>query len=40
VDFFDIKGDVEAILALTGKLDNVFYKAHSNPAFHPPYFLF
>ncbi|MGP1954805.1 MAG: phenylalanine--tRNA ligase subunit beta [Arsenophonus sp. NC-QC1-MAG3] len=35
VDFFDIKGDVEAILALTGKLDNVFYKAHSNPAFHP-----
>ncbi|MGP1959799.1 MAG: phenylalanine--tRNA ligase subunit beta [Arsenophonus sp. NC-TX2-MAG3] len=35
VDFFDIKGDVEAILALTGKLDNIFYKAHSNPAFHP-----
>ncbi|MGP1928331.1 MAG: phenylalanine--tRNA ligase subunit beta [Arsenophonus sp. NC-WZS1-MAG3] len=35
VDFFDIKGDVEAILTLTGKLDNIFYKAHSNPAFHP-----
>ncbi|PAV01889.1 phenylalanine--tRNA ligase subunit beta [Arsenophonus sp. ENCA] len=35
VDFFDIKGDVEAILALTGKLDNIIYKAHSNPALHP-----
>ncbi|WP_339053753.1 phenylalanine--tRNA ligase subunit beta [Arsenophonus endosymbiont of Crataerina pallida] len=35
VDFFDIKGDVEAILALTGKLDNVIYKAHSDPALHP-----
>ncbi|SPP31111.1 Phenylalanine--tRNA ligase beta subunit [Arsenophonus endosymbiont of Aleurodicus floccissimus] len=35
VDFFDIKGDVEVILALTGKLDNIIYKAHSNPALHP-----
>lgn len=35
VDFFDIKGDVEAILALTGKLDNIIYKAHSDPALHP-----
>ncbi|QBY43082.1 phenylalanine--tRNA ligase subunit beta [Arsenophonus nasoniae] len=35
VDFFDIKGDVEAILELTGKLDNIIYKAHSNPALHP-----
>ncbi|MDT9587128.1 MAG: phenylalanine--tRNA ligase subunit beta [Candidatus Arsenophonus melophagi] len=35
VDFFDIKGDVEAILELTGKLDNIFYKAHYNPALHP-----
>ncbi|MFS1562938.1 MAG: phenylalanine--tRNA ligase subunit beta [Candidatus Arsenophonus phytopathogenicus] len=34
VDFFDIKGDVEAILALTGKLDNIIYKAHSDPALH------
>lgn len=35
VDFFDIKGDVEAILALTGKLDNIIYKAHSDPALYP-----
>lgn len=35
VDFFDLKGDVEAILALTGKLDNIIYKAHSDPALHP-----
>ncbi|CAA2929083.1 phenylalanine--tRNA ligase subunit beta [Arsenophonus endosymbiont of Bemisia tabaci] len=35
VDFFDIKGDLEAILALTGKLDNIIYKAHSDPALHP-----
>lgn len=35
VDFFDIKGDVEAILALTGKLDNIIYKAHSDPTLHP-----
>ncbi|QLK88572.1 phenylalanine--tRNA ligase subunit beta [Arsenophonus endosymbiont of Aphis craccivora] len=35
VDFFDIKGDVEAILALTGKLDNIIYKVHSDPALHP-----
>ncbi|MFP3029314.1 MAG: phenylalanine--tRNA ligase subunit beta [Arsenophonus sp.] len=35
VDFFDIKGDVEAILALTGKLDNIIYKTHSDPPLHP-----
>ncbi|MGP1924671.1 MAG: phenylalanine--tRNA ligase subunit beta [Arsenophonus sp. NEOnobi-MAG3] len=35
VDFFDIKGDVEAILALTGKLDNIIYKAQSDPPLHP-----
>lgn len=35
VDFFDIKGDVEAILKLTGKLDNISYKLHSDPALHP-----
>ncbi|MGP1956629.1 MAG: phenylalanine--tRNA ligase subunit beta [Arsenophonus sp. NC-PE1-MAG3] len=35
VDFFDIKGDVEAILALTGKLENIFYKPYSDPALHP-----
>ncbi|MFP3014542.1 MAG: phenylalanine--tRNA ligase subunit beta [Arsenophonus sp.] len=35
VDFFDIKGDVEAILELTRNLDNIFYKSHFNPALHP-----
>ncbi|HGJ5875372.1 MAG TPA: phenylalanine--tRNA ligase subunit beta [Arsenophonus sp.] len=35
VDFFDIKGDLEAILELTGKLDNIVFKAQSFPALHP-----
>ncbi|BGI51170.1 MAG: phenylalanine--tRNA ligase subunit beta [Arsenophonus endosymbiont of Ceratovacuna japonica] len=35
VDFFDIKGDVEAILKLTGKLDNIIYKNNSYFALHP-----
>ncbi|AMA64839.1 Phenylalanine--tRNA ligase beta subunit [Candidatus Arsenophonus lipoptenae] len=35
VDFFDIKGDVESILKLTGKLNNIFYKSYSNSILHP-----
>ncbi|MGP1871493.1 MAG: phenylalanine--tRNA ligase subunit beta [Arsenophonus sp.] len=35
VDFFDIKGDVEAILKLTGKLKNINYKNYLNLALHP-----
>ncbi|VAY02257.1 Phenylalanine--tRNA ligase beta subunit [Arsenophonus endosymbiont of Aleurodicus dispersus] len=35
VDFFDIKGDVETILSLTGKLNNIIYKDHYNPTLHP-----
>ncbi len=35
VDFFDMKGDLEAILELTGKLNDVQFKAEMNPALHP-----
>lgn len=35
VDFYDLKGDLEAILELTGKLDRVSFKATTNPALHP-----
>ncbi|MBW2959894.1 phenylalanine--tRNA ligase subunit beta [Hafnia paralvei] len=35
VDFYDLKGDLEAILDLTGKLDDVQFKAEKNPALHP-----
>jgi len=35
VDYYDLKGDLEAILELTGKLDEVQFKAESNPALHP-----
>ncbi|TBL46850.1 phenylalanine--tRNA ligase subunit beta [Obesumbacterium proteus] len=35
VDFYDLKGDLEAILDLTGKLDDVQFKAETNPALHP-----
>lgn len=34
-DFYDLKGDLEAILDLTGKLDDVQFKAETNPALHP-----
>ncbi|TBM04067.1 phenylalanine--tRNA ligase subunit beta [Hafnia paralvei] len=35
VDFYDLKGDLEAILDLTGKLDDVQFKAEKNPTLHP-----
>ena len=35
VDFFDIKSDVEAILALTGKPDAFIFLADKHPALHP-----
>ncbi|PWC11423.1 phenylalanine--tRNA ligase subunit beta [Brenneria roseae subsp. americana] len=35
VDFYDLKGDLEAVLALTGKLSDLEFKAESNPALHP-----
>lgn len=35
VDFYDLKGDLEAVLDLTGKLSDIEFKAASNPALHP-----
>lgn len=35
VDFYDVKGDIEAILELTGKLDDIEFRVQSNPALHP-----
>lgn len=35
VDFFDIKGDVEALLALTGEAEAYTFVADSHPALHP-----
>ena len=35
VDFFDMKGDLEAVLELTGRLDDVKFESCSNPALHP-----
>ncbi|NMP28843.1 phenylalanine--tRNA ligase subunit beta [Rahnella sp. SAP-1] len=35
VDYYDLKGDLEAILELTGKLDQIQFKAEMNPALHP-----
>ncbi len=35
VDYYDLKGDLEAILELTGKLDDIQFKAETNPALHP-----
>lgn len=35
VDFYDLKGDLEAVLDLTGKLDTVEFRAEANPALHP-----
>lgn len=34
-DFFDLKGNVEAILALTGASDTVRFKTAQHPALHP-----
>lgn len=35
VDFYDAKGDLEAILELTGKLDDIEFRAQQHPALHP-----
>ncbi|MFB6434691.1 MAG: phenylalanine--tRNA ligase subunit beta [Candidatus Malihini olakiniferum] len=35
VDFYDLKGDLEALLSLTGKLSKVAFKPESHPALHP-----
>ncbi|MGK2946554.1 MAG: phenylalanine--tRNA ligase subunit beta [Candidatus Malihini olakiniferum] len=35
VDFYDLKGDVEALLSLTGKLSEIVFKAELHPALHP-----
>lgn len=35
IDFYDLKGDVEAILQLTGKLNQIKFKAESHSALHP-----
>lgn len=35
VDFYDLKGDLESVLELTGKLSAIQFKAESNPALHP-----
>ncbi|NBD83137.1 phenylalanine--tRNA ligase subunit beta, partial [Citrobacter werkmanii] len=35
VDFYDLKGDLEAVLDLTGKLTDIQFKAEANPALHP-----
>ncbi|WP_455819591.1 phenylalanine--tRNA ligase subunit beta [Pseudomonas cerasi] len=35
VDFYDLKGDLECLLELTGKLDEIQFVAATNPALHP-----
>ncbi|XBS68086.1 phenylalanine--tRNA ligase subunit beta [Acerihabitans sp. KWT182] len=35
VDFYDLKGDLEAILELTGKLADIEFRSEQNPALHP-----
>ncbi|MCO6524104.1 MAG: phenylalanine--tRNA ligase subunit beta, partial [Candidatus Schmidhempelia sp.] len=35
VNFYDLKGDVEAILALTGKSHDIAFQACQHPALHP-----
>lgn len=35
VDFYDLKGDLETVLELTGKLDDICFRAEANPALHP-----
>lgn len=34
VDFYDLKGDLEAVLDLTGKLADIQFRAEANPALH------
>ncbi|KNC09507.1 phenylalanine--tRNA ligase [Klebsiella sp. RIT-PI-d] len=35
VDFYDLKGDLESVLDLTGKSADIQFKAVANPALHP-----
>jgi phenylalanyl-tRNA synthetase beta chain len=35
VDFFDLKGDLESLLDLTGKLSAIEFRKAKNPALHP-----
>ncbi|WP_437611070.1 phenylalanine--tRNA ligase subunit beta [Erwinia sp. V71] len=35
VDFYDLKGDLESVLELTGKLESIEFRAAANPALHP-----
>ena len=35
VDFYDLKGDLESVLDLTGRLADVEFKVETNPALHP-----
>ncbi len=35
VDFYDLKGDLESVLELTGKLSEIEFRVASNPALHP-----
>ncbi|MGK2960102.1 MAG: phenylalanine--tRNA ligase subunit beta [Candidatus Malihini olakiniferum] len=35
VDFYDLKGDLEALLSLTGKLSEIAFKAELHSALHP-----
>ncbi|MBD2793417.1 phenylalanine--tRNA ligase subunit beta [Xenorhabdus szentirmaii] len=35
VDFFDLKGDLESVLELTGKLSGISFKAEEHSALHP-----
>ncbi|MEM6159497.1 phenylalanine--tRNA ligase subunit beta [Erwinia sp. P6884] len=35
VDFYDLKGDLESVLDLTGKLDDIEFRVEANPALHP-----
>ncbi|WP_413738982.1 phenylalanine--tRNA ligase subunit beta [Sodalis sp. RH21] len=35
VDFYDLKGDLESLLELTGKLADIDFRIENNPALHP-----
>ena len=35
IDFYDIKGDIESLLALTGQADQYEFVAQNHPALHP-----
>ncbi len=35
VDFYDLKGDLESVLELTGELSDIEFRAEANPALHP-----